>query len=195
MLRQAGQWLVSKEKKKPKLKDASKLMEDSFGLDKHLKPRASELGDEDLGDGMFQKKVRVHRDASGEVSQLLDADSPLTKQEEMAQMKVYSKVAEQPPVIKQPPRTDRGKVIHILATRLFQDYVKNASNMTRPNPLRDGIPGCACPIKSKIGCVDFCGQEKLGPRMWTASAQEVYDWIVEMVKRRANIVDSSKKSG
>jgi len=195
MLRQAGQWLVSKEKKKPKLKDASKLMEDSFGLDKHLKPRASELGDEDLGDGMFQKKVRVHRDASGEVSQLLDADSPLTKEEEMAQMKVYSKVAEQPPVIKQPPRTDRGKVIHILATRLFQDYVKNASNMTRPNPLRDGIPGCACPIKSKIGCVDFCGQEKLGPRMWTASAQEVYDWIVEMVKRRANIVDSSKKSG
>ena len=195
MLQQAGQWLVSKKKKKPKLKDASKLMEDSFGLDKHLKPRASQLGDEDLGGGMFQKKVRVHRDASGEVSQLLDADSPLTKEEEMAQMKVYSKVAEQPPVIKQPPSTDRGKVIHILATRLFQDYVKNASNMTRPNPLRDGIPGCACPIKSKIGCVDFCGQEKLGPRMWTASAQEVYDWIVEMVKRRANIVDSSKKSG
>lgn len=194
MRQQAGQWLVSKKEKKPKLKDASKLMEDSFGLDKHLKPRASQLGDEDLGDGMFQKKVRVHRDASGEVSQLLDADSPLTKEEEMAQMKVYSKVAEQPPVIKQPPRTDRGKVIHILATRLFQDYVKNASNMTRPNPLRDGIPGCACPIKSEIGCVDFCGQDKLGPRRWTASAQEVYDWIVEMVKRRANIVDSSKKS-
>lgn len=56
MLRQAGQWLVSKEKK-PKLKDASKLMGRFFGLDKHLKPRASELGDEDLGDGMFQRKL------------------------------------------------------------------------------------------------------------------------------------------
>ena len=56
-------------------------MEDSFGLDKHLKPRASDLGEEDLGDGMFQKKVRVHRDASGEVTQLLDADAPLTKAE------------------------------------------------------------------------------------------------------------------
>jgi hypothetical protein len=186
---------VSKKKKKKELKDASKLMEDSFGLDKHLKPRASDLGEEDLGDGMFQKKVRVHRDASGEVSQLLDADAPLTKAEELAEMEIYRKVLEQPPVIKNVPRTDKGKVIHILATRLFQDYVKNASNMTRPNPLRDGIPGCACPVKSKVGCVDWCGQDKLGPRIRTASAQEVYDWIVEMVKRRANIVDSSKKKG
>jgi len=186
---------VSKKKKKKELKDASKLMEDSFGLDKHLKPRASDLGEEDLGDGMFQKRVRVHRDASGEVSQLLDADAPLTKAEELAEMEIYRKVLEQPPVIKNVPRTDKGKVIHILATRLFQDYVKNASNMTRPNPLRDGIPGCACPVKSKVGCVDWCGQDKLGPRIRTASAQEVYDWIVEMVKRRANIVDSSKKKG
>ena len=61
-------------------------MEDSFGLDKHLKPRASDLGEEDLGDGMFQKKVRVHRDASGEVSQLIDADAPLTKAEELAEI-------------------------------------------------------------------------------------------------------------
>jgi|TARA_R100000781_G_scaffold87149_1_gene53631 hypothetical protein len=186
---------VSKKKKKKELKDASKLMEDSFGLDKHLKPRASDLGEEDLGDGMFQKRVRVHRDASGEVSQLLDADAPLTKAEELAEMEIYRKVLEQPPVIKNVPKTDKGKVIHILATRLFQDYVKNASNMTRPNPLRDGIPGCACPVKSKVGCVDWCGQDKLGPRIRTASAQEVYDWIVEMVKRRANIVDSSKKKG
>ena len=170
-------------------------MEDSFGLDKHLKPRASDLGEEDLGDGMFQKRVRVHRDASGEVSQLLDADAPLTKAEELAEMEIYRKVLEQPPVIKNVPKTDKGKVIHILATRLFQDYVKNASNMTRPNPLRDGIPGCACPVKSKVGCVDWCGQDKLGPRIRTASAQEVYDWIVEVVKRRANIVDSSKKNG
>ena len=186
---------MSKKKKKKELKDASKLMEDSFGLDKHLKPRASDLGEEDLGDGMFQKRVRVHRDASGEVSQLLDADAPLTKAEELAEMEIYKKVLDQPPVIKNVPRTDKGKVIHILATRLFQDYVKNASNMTRPNPLRDGIPGCACPVKSKVGCVDWCGQDKLGPRIRTASAQEVYDWIVEMVKRRANIVDSSKKKG
>ena len=186
---------MSKKKKKKELKDASKLMEDSFGLDKHLKPRASDLGEEDLGDGMFQKRVRVHRDASGEVSQLLDADAPLTKAEELAEMEIYRKVLEQPPVIKNVPKTDKGKVIHILATRLFQDYVKNASNMTRPNPLRDGIPGCACPVKSKVGCVDWCGQDKLGPRIRTASAQEVYDWIVEMVKRRANIVDSSKKKG
>ena len=157
-----GQWVAKKDKKKKdkdNLGDASKLMEDSFGLDKHLKPKASDLGEEEL-----------------------------------AMLKVYSKVAEQPPVIKNAPRTDKGKVIHILATRLFQDYVKNASNMTRPNPLRDGIPGCACPVKSKIGCVDWCGKDKLGPRIWTASAQEVYDWIVEVVKRRANIVDSSKKS-
>ncbi len=192
-----GQWVAKKDKKKKdkdNLGDASKLMEDSFGLDKHLKPKASDLGEEELGDGVFQKKVRVHRDASGEISQLIDADDPLTKEEELAMMKVYSKVAEQPPVIKKAPITDKGKVIHILATRLFQDYVKNASNMTRPNPLRDGIPGCACPLKSKIGCVDWCGKDKLGPRIWTASAQEVYDWIVEVVKRRANIVDSSKKS-
>jgi|TARA_R100000458_G_scaffold11025_2_gene8776 hypothetical protein len=186
---------VSKKKKKKELKDASKLMEDSFGLDKHLKPRASDLGEEDLGDGMFQKKVRVHRDASGEVSQLIDADAPLTKAEELAEMEIYKKVLEQPPVIKNIPKTDKGKVIHILATRLFQDYVKNASNMTRPNPLRDGIPGCACSLKSKVGCVDWCGQDKLGPRIRTATAQGVYDWIVEMVKRRANIVDSSKKKG
>ncbi|MAV33698.1 MAG: hypothetical protein CMQ02_09710 [Gammaproteobacteria bacterium] len=186
---------ANKKTKQFELKDASKLMEDSFKLDKHLKPKASDLGDEELGDGVFQKKVRVHRDASGEVTQLIDADSPLTKEEELAQMKVYSKVAEQPPVIRNTPKTDKGKVIHILATRLFEDYVKNASNMTRPNPLRDGIPGCACPVKSKIGCVDWCGKDKLGPRIWTASAQEVYDWIVEVVKRRANIVDSSKKNG
>ena len=170
-------------------------MEDSFGLDKHLKPRASDLGDEDLGDGMFQKKVRVHRDASGNVTQLIDAEKPLTKEEELAQIEIYKKVVEEPPVIKKPPQTDRGKVIHILASRLFQDYVKNAGNMTRPNPLRDGIPGCACSLKSKVGCVDWCGQDKLGPRIRTATAQGVYDWIVEMVKRRANIVDSSKKKG
>ena len=183
---------MSKKKKKKELKDASKLMEDSFGLDKHLKPRASDLGDEELGDGMFQKKVRVHRDASGNVTQLIDAEKPLTKEEELAQIEIYKKVVEEPPVIKKPPQTDRGKVIHILASRLFQDYVKNAGNMTRPNPLRDGIPGCACSLKSKVGCVDWCGQDKLGPRIRTASAQQVYDWIVEMVKRRANIVDSSK---
>ena len=82
-------------------------MEDSFGLDKHLKPRASDLGEEDLGDGMFQKKVRVHRDASGEVSQLIDADAPLTKAEELAEMEIYKKVLEQPPVIKNIPKTDK----------------------------------------------------------------------------------------
>ena len=98
----------------------------------------------------------------------------------------------EPPVIKNPPKTDRGKVIHILASRLFQDYVKNAGNMTRPNPLRDGIPGCACSLKSKVGCVDMCRHANLSHRIRTASAQQVYDWIVEMVKRRANIVDSSK---
>ena len=120
------------------------------------------------------------------------ADS-LTKEEERAQLDVYKRIVEEPPVIKKAPQTDRGKVIHILASRLFQDYVKNAGNMTRPNPLRDGIPGCACSLKSKVGCVDWCGQDKLGPRIRTASAQQVYDWIVEMVKRRANIVDSSKE--
>ena len=69
------------KKRKKKLKDASKLMDDSFGLDPHLKPKASDLGDEDLGEGMFQKKVRVHRDAAGNVTQLIDADKPLTKEE------------------------------------------------------------------------------------------------------------------
>ena len=132
------------KKRKKKLKDASKLMDDSFGLDPHLKPKASDLGDEDLGEGMFQKKVRVHRDAAGNVTQLIDADKPLTKEEERAQLDVYKRIVEEPPVIKKAPQTDRGKVIHILASRLFQDYVKNAGNMTRPNPLRDGIPGCAC---------------------------------------------------
>jgi hypothetical protein len=184
---------VSKKKKKSELKDASKLMEDSFGLDKHLKPRASELGEEDLGDGAFQKKVRILRDASGEVTQLIDADKPLTKQEELAQLEIYKKVSEAPPVIKSMPKTDQGKVIHILATRMFEDYVKNASNMTRPNPLRDGIPGCGCSKKFDVGCVDWCGPDKLGPRKRIATAQEVYDWIVQVVRRRANIFDSSKK--
>ena len=181
------------KKRKKKLKDASKLMDDSFGLDPHLKPKASDLGDEELGEGVFQKKVRVQRDATGNVTQLIDADKPLTKAEEMAKYEIYKKVVDEPPVIKKAPQTDRGKVVHILATRLFQDYVKNAGNMTSPNPLRDGIPGCACSLKSKVGCVDWCGQDKLGPRIRTASAQQVYDWIVEMVKRRANIVDSSKE--
>ena len=77
--------MSSKPNKKTKefeLKDASKLMEDSFKLDKHLKPKASDLGDEELGEGVVQNKVRVHRDAKGEVSQLIDADAPLTKEEE-----------------------------------------------------------------------------------------------------------------
>lgn len=54
-----GQWVAKKDKKKKdkdNLGDASKLMEDSFGLDKHLKPKASDLGEEELGDGVFQKK-------------------------------------------------------------------------------------------------------------------------------------------
>ena len=181
------------KKRKKKLKDASQLMDDSFGLDPHLPVKSSDLGDEELGEGVFQKKVRVQRDATGNVTHLIDADKPLTKAEEMAKYEIYKKVVDEPPVIKKAPQTDRGKVVHILATRLFQDYVKNAGNMTRPNPLRDGIPGCACSLKSKVGCVDWCGQDKLGPRIRTASAQQVYDWIVEMVKRRANIVDSSKE--
>ena len=183
---------MSKKKKKKELKDASKLMDESFGLDPHLTPTSSDLGGDYLGEGIFQKEVRVHRDASGDISQLVDASKPLSKAEEMAKIDVYNKVVEAPPVIKKMPRTDKGKVIHILATRLFQDYVKNAGNITRPNPLRDGIPGCGCSLNSKVGCVDWCGQDKLGPRIRTASAQQVYDWIVEMVKRRANIVDSSK---
>lgn len=73
---------MSKKKKSQEPKDASKLMEDSFGLDKHIKPKASDLGDEDLGDGTFAKKVRIERNAKGDIVNLRDFDSPLTAFEE-----------------------------------------------------------------------------------------------------------------
>lgn len=179
---------MSKKKKKKQPKDAGKLMEKSFGLDIHSKPKASELGDEDLGKGTFAKKVRIERDAKGNIVNLKDFDSPMSEFEEQVAKNLYKKILEQPPVIKK-PKSDRMKVIHMLAKRLFDDYVSNIKNQSRPNPLRDGIPGCGCG-KSKIGCVNICPDDKIKGRIYDGSPQTVYDWLVAMISNRANIYDS-----
>jgi hypothetical protein len=183
--------MSKKKKKTPKVKDASKLMEDSFGLDSHLKPKVSDLGDEDLGEGTYAKKVRIERDAKGNIVNLKDIDSPMSAFEEKIAQDMYKKILEQPPVMKK-PKSERGMVIHMLAKRLFDDYVSNIKNQSRPNPLRDGIPGCGCG-KSNIGCVNICPDDKIKGRIYDGSPQTVYDWLVAMVSNRANIYDSRNK--
>lgn len=161
-------------------------------------------GATDLGEGflMQEEPVLIQRDADGAITKLTplseipgvhfdgqvltqDPDR-LTSQQKEAQAMVAE--AKETPV---PLSTsDREKLRHILATRLFKHYATEASlrNRARWNPFRDGIP------ELPAGAPKFLSPSKEMPLV-PATEGQVYQYLLKHVAKRAEIVDTKRGLG
>lgn len=89
-------------------------------------------------------------------------------------------------------RSDRDKLRHILATRLFKNYATEASlrDRSRYNPIRDGLP------KEELADDD---PRRLAPGpqtpLFRATEGEVYDYLLRFVAQRAKVIDTQRFGG
>lgn len=86
--------------------------------------------------------------------------------------------------------SEREKLRHILATRLWNHYATEASlrNRAKYNPFRDGIPDLPA------GAPNFLQPTPEMPLIPATEAQ-VYQWLLKHVAQRAKVVDTKRFGG
>lgn len=113
-------------------------------MDKELKRRGIEAlkqGDlgEEVDDGLFIKELgTVTRKPEPEKGEVVEAEPAKT--------------------LHRKPLYQREELVGEIAARVMDDYINSLNDLTKPNPIRDGIPVCAvhtfppgCVMKCKTG--------------------------------------------
>lgn len=156
---------------------------DDFDRDERVK--ASRLG-EDWGDGFFvqEEPVVVQRNRDGSIRALrplddlpgilaLDDDPPV----EAEPIKPLKKI----------PLEARQKLVEILALRLFKWYKAQKPDITKYNPIYDGIP------TAPPGAPDNL-QPIPGTVMYPASETQVFEWLKrDVIGPRVNIINKRRR--
>lgn len=86
--------------------------------------------------------------------------------------------------------SDRDKLRHILATRLYKHYESEASlrNRAKWNPFRDGLP------ELPEGAPEFLKPSAMMPLV-PATPGQVYEYLLKHVAQRAKIIDKKRGYG
>jgi hypothetical protein len=165
---------------------------DRISFNQQLTKDATYLGD---GFHIHEEPVLVRRGPDGGIVELTPlAQIPGVHYErgrivEEDAPPVEGKTRETPVLLS---RSDRDKLRHILATRLFKNYATEASlrDRTRYNPIRDGLP------KEELADDD---PRKLAPGpqlpLYRATEGEVYDYLLRFVASRAKVIDTKRFGG
>lgn len=163
-------------------------------IDHHQNIRSDQLGDH-LGGGVFldPKPVVVERDPStGRIARLLTLDEHRQKQERIIEALRPDQIEEAKealPILQPLQTSARDKLVAILAGRLFKYYEGIVMDLSRLNPLRDGIPLFA----------DGSWVLEMDPRRGSeiqrlqAPPGVVYEWLKAMVGSRASLTNKRYK--
>lgn len=174
------------------LEESISVIEDTTLADAHapaseLRKQISE-GKEDWGDGFFveNEPVLVTRGRDGSIIRTTPlSDIPGVDYKTQEQEEAEAVVAEAKPKPVPLSRSDREKLVGILAGRLFRYYKDRGPGDPRFNPLRDGIPDVPAGSPENL-------QPLPGMKLYPATDGQVHEWITRFIASRVSVIDKGR---
>lgn len=166
--------------------DATTLAEEHQGMKQVHRDVLKQDGAEDWGDGMtvFPEPAHILRNPDGSIKSVVPLSEIPGVEYTPEQLESLAVVADAKPTPVPLNRSDRHKLVSILAGRLFKYYAQLPVDYPGYNPFRDGVPD------RPEGRPDFLKPDPSG--MFPATNGEIYDYLKKEVGKRASVINKRR---